>query len=265
MPLWIKPNRKLDVKDVFDLMRDHYQGTSMDMTKDVGAGPYACPYRWRPMTWDYKGVDYIHERAISTQQTGFSFITQCRGNYPNPIGGIIWFGVDDSYTSVYMPMFCGITKIPHYIAVGNGNMMTYSPTSAFWLFNQVSNFAYTRYSDMIKDIQPIQQEMENNFIQMIEQESKRFAEEYLANKQAGINAINNFSNTAAANTFNRWKDLYHFLFVKYMDGNVKQEKDGKFLHNGNNENIPASPDHPRYTDWYNKHIIHDAGENLKVK
>ncbi|MDD3280726.1 MAG: C69 family dipeptidase [Bacteroidales bacterium] len=265
MPLWIKPNRKLDVKDVFDLMRDHYQGTSMDMTKDVGAGPYACPYRWRPMTWDYKGVDYIHERAISTQQTGFSFIAQCRGNYPNAIGGIIWFGVDDSYTSVYMPMFCGITKIPHYIAVGNGNMMTYSPTSAFWLFNQVSNFAYTRYSDMIKDIQPIQQEMENNFIQMVEQESKRFAEEYLANKQAGINAINNFSNTAAANTFNRWKDLYHFLLVKYIDGNVKKEKDGKFLHNGNNESIPASPDHPRYPDWYYKLIIDDAGENLKAK
>ena len=91
MPLWIKPNRKLDVKDVFAMMRDHFQGTSMDMTKDVGAGPFTCPYRWRPMTWDYQGVNYIHERAISTQQTGFSFIAQCRGKYPAPIGGILWF------------------------------------------------------------------------------------------------------------------------------------------------------------------------------
>ena len=156
MPLWIKPTNKLSVQDVFSLMRDHYEGTSMDMTKDVGAGPYACPYRWRPMTWDYKGVDYIHERAISTQQTGFSFVAQSRSKYPNPVGGIIWFGVDDSYTSVYMPVFCSITKIPHYIATGNGDMMTYSPTSAFWLFNQVSNYAYTRYSDMIKDILPVQ-------------------------------------------------------------------------------------------------------------
>jgi len=265
MPLSIKPNQKLDVKDVFNLMRDHYEGTSMDMTKDVGAGPFTCPYRWRPMTWDYNGVKYIHERAISTQQTGFSFIAQCRSKYPAPIGGIIWFGVDDSYTSVYMPIFCGITKIPHYIAVGNGSMISYSPTAAFWLFNQVSNYAYTRYNDMIKDIQPVQSELESNFIKMVEQQSEKFAAEYLSNKEAGINAINNFSNTAAATTFNRWKDLYGFLLVKYVDGNVKKVKDGKFINNGNNETIPAFPDQPRYPDWYYKLIIDDAGENIKAK
>lgn len=265
MPLWIKPNNKLSVQDVFSLMRDHFEGTSMDMTKDAGAGPFACPYRWRPMTWDYKGVNYIHERAISTQQTGFSFIAQSRGKYPNPVGGIIWFGVDDSYTTVYMPIFCGITKIPHYIASGNGDMMTYSPTSAFWLFNQVSNYAYTRYNDMIKDIQPIQNELETNFIKMVEQQSEKFAAEYLSDKNAGIQALNNFSITAVATVFNRWKDLYNFLLVKYIDGNVKQVKDGKFLDNGNNEHLPASPDHPRYPDWYYKIIIDDAGENLKAK
>ncbi|MDD3691409.1 MAG: C69 family dipeptidase [Bacteroidales bacterium] len=265
MPLWIKPTNKLSVQDVFSLMRDHYEGTSMDMTKDVGAGPYACPYRWRPMTWDYKGVDYIHERAISTQQTGFSFVAQSRAKYPNPVGGIIWFGVDDSYTSVYMPVFCSITKIPHYIATGNGDMMTYSPTSAFWLFNQVSNYAYTRYSDMIKDILPVQNELESTFIQMVEQQSEKFAAEYKANKEAGIESLNKFSNNAVANTFNRWKELYAFLLVKYIDGNVKIEKDGKFLNNGNNEHLPASPDHPRYPDWYYKLIIDDAGDNLRAK
>ncbi len=265
MPLWIKPTNKLSIQDVFSLMRDHYEGTSMDMTKDVGAGPYACPYRWRPMTWDYKGVDYIHERAISTQQTGFSFVAQSRAKYPNPVGGIIWFGVDDSYTSVYMPVFCSITKIPHYIATGNGDMMTYSPTSAFWLFNQVSNYAYTRYSDMIKDILPVQNELESTFIQMVEQQSEKFAAEYKANKEAGIESLNKFSNNAVANTFNRWKELYAFLLVKYIDGNVKIEKDGKFLNNGNNEHLPASPDHPRYPDWYYKLIIDDAGDNLRAK
>ena len=265
MPLWIKPTRKLDVKDVFNLMRDHYEGTSMDMTKDAGAGPFTCPYRWRPMSWDYNGVKYIHERATSTQQTGFSFIAQCRSKYPSPIGGIIWFGVDDSYTTIYMPIFCGITKIPHYVAVGNGNMITYSPTSAFWLFNQVSNYAYTRYADMIKDIQPIQNELETNFIKMVEQQSDKFAATYLSNKEAGINEINNFSNTAVATTFNRWKDLYAFLLVKYIDGNVKKEKDGKFINNGNTDAIPEFPNQPRYPDWYYKLIIDSAGDNIKAK
>ncbi len=262
MPLWIKPNRKLDVKDVFDLMRDHFTGTSMDMTKDMGAGPFVCPYRWRPMTWDYQGVDYIHERAISTQQTGFSFVAQCRGKYPAPIGGIIWFGVDDTYTTVYMPIFCGITKVPHYIAEGNGDMMTYTPTSAFWLFNQVSNFAYTRYADMIKDIVPVQEELENNFIKMVEQQSDKFASEYAANKETAIASINNFSNTAAASTFNRWKDLYTYLLVKYVDGNIKKEKDGKFIDNGHSKTIPAFPEQPRYPDWFYKLIIDSTNGNV---
>jgi dipeptidase len=164
-----------------------------------------------------------------------------------------------------MPVFCSITKIPHYIATGNGDMMTYSPTSAFWLFNQVSNYAYTRYSDMIKDILPVQNELESTFIQMVEQQSEKFAAEYKANKEAGIESLNKFSNNAVANTFNRWKELYAFLLVKYIDGNVKIEKDGKFLNNGNNEHLPASPDHPRYPDWYYKLIIDDAGDNLRAK
>ena len=142
MPLWIKPTNQLSLDDVIAMMRDHYEGTSMDMTKDKGAGPYQCPYRWRPMTWEYQGKNYIHERATATQQTGFSFVAQCRGQYPSPVGGILWFGVDDTYSTCYVPMFCGITQIPNCFKEGNGDMMTYSNTSAFWLFNRVSNFAY---------------------------------------------------------------------------------------------------------------------------
>ena len=265
MPLWIKPVKPLGVEDVIDLMRDHYEGTSMDMTKDKGAGPFVCPYRWRPMTWDYKGVDYIHERATSTQQTGFSFVAQSRSKYPAPIGGILWFGVDDTYSTCYVPIFCGINKIPNCFKVGNGNMMTYSATSAFWLFNQVTNFAYLRYNDMIVDIQKVQKELESGFIKQVEEQSDRFAAQYNQNKEQGIEAINNYSNRAASETFNRWKQLSEYLLVKYIDGNIKKEKDGKFLDNGYNKTYIAHPDHPRYPDWYYEMIIEDTGDNLKVK
>src|SRR5665647_3252858 len=137
-----------------------FEGTALDMTKDWGAGAYTCPVRWRPLTFKVGDKKYFNERAISTQQTGFSFVTQSRSSLPADIGGIFWFGVDDNYTTVYSPIYTSITKVPPNFAVGNGDMMIFSDSSAFWVFNQVSNFAYTRYKDMIKDIQPVQKELE---------------------------------------------------------------------------------------------------------
>ena len=142
MPLWIKPDRKLGVQEVMNIMRDHYEGTAMDMTQDVGAGPFHLPYRWRPMDWEYEGKTYIHERAISTQQTGVSFVTQSRAWLPNKVGGVIWFGVDDTYSTVYCPLYCGMTQVPVCFEEGNGSMTEYSETAAFWLFNRVTNFCY---------------------------------------------------------------------------------------------------------------------------
>jgi len=246
-------------------MRDHFQGTSMDMTKDKGAGPFECPYRWRPMHWEIDGQKYVHERAISTQQTGFSFVAQCRSKYPAPIGGILWFGVDDSYTSCYVPIFCGITKIPNCFKEGNGDMLNYSETAAFWLFNQVSNFAYTRYNSMIVDIQKVQKELEGNFITQVNAQSDAFAKEYTQNPENGINALNNFSNSKAGEMFNRWRQLYHFLLVKYIDGNIKkQDENGKFLYNGTEKPQPEFPMQPKYPEWYYRMIIEDAGDNLKI-
>ncbi len=264
MPLWIKPTEKIGIEDMFAVMRDHYEGTSMDMTKDVGAGPFECPYRWRPMNWTYDGKEYVHERATSTQQTGFSFVAQCRAKFPAPVGGIIWFGVDDTYSTCYVPIFCGVTQVPHCFKVGNGDLMTYSPTSAFWLFNQVSNFAYLRYNSMIKDIQKVQSELETNFIRLVKEQSGELADKYMADKAKCTEALNKFSGNQANIMFNRWKSLSQYLLVKYMDGNIKKEKNGEFINNGNDAHIPAMPEQPRYPDWFYKAIIDDAGQNLQA-
>lgn len=265
MPLWIKPTNQLSLDDVIAMMRDHYEGTSMDMTKDKGAGPYQCPYRWRPMTWEYQGKNYIHERATATQQTGFSFVAQCRGQYPSPVGGILWFGVDDTYSTCYVPMFCGITQIPNCFKEGNGDMMTYSNTSAFWLFNRVSNFAYSRYNDMIVDIQKVQKKLETDFQQQVATQTQSLVDLYTKDATKGIDALNKFSAKVAEEMFNAWQDLSNYLLVKYIDGNVKKEKDGKFENNGLNPSYSAQPAHPLYPEWFYKMIIEDAGENLQAK
>ena len=164
MPLWIRPDRKLSVHDVMELMRDYYGGTDLDMTKDVGAGPYGCPYRWRPMTWKVDSVEYLNERAISTQQTGFSFVAQARSWLPDHIGGVLWFGVDDTAATVWVPQYAGNRAVARGFAAGTARFDRFSWDSAFWVFNFVSNWAYGRWADMIQDVRSVQGQLEGEFL-----------------------------------------------------------------------------------------------------
>jgi dipeptidase len=257
MPLYIKPDKKLGLEDVYNMMRDFYGGTPMDMTKDEGAGAYQCIVRWRPLEWKVEGNGdqmYFNERAISTQQTGFSFIAQSRSWLPNPVGGIIWFGVDDTYSTVYTPMYSSITKIPNSLAVGNGDMMTFSDTSAFWLFNQVSNFAYTRYSDMIPDIQAIQKELEQGFISKIADTDKKALELLKKSPKSATDFLTKFSNDQQAITFKEWKKLYGFLFTKFVDGNIKTPSGTP---------IP-NVKQPGYNKEYYENLIEKTGDKFKI-
>ena len=264
MPLWVKPSTKLAAHDLMNYMRDHYEGTPLDMTQDVGAGPYRMPYRWRPLTWSVGDVTYCNERATATQQTGYSFVTESRNWLPDWIGGIFWFGVDDAATTVYNPMYCGIDRIPEHFEVGNGDMITYSETSAFWAFNFVSNFCYLRYDLMTPDVLKVQSELETKYIRNTEAVDMAAVELYNKNPELAREFLTDYSISVGERTFKRWKELGHYLLVKYMDGNVKKEKDGKFIYNGYGRNIPPNPDQPGYPDWWYEKIADDKGDNLKV-
>ena len=262
IPLWVKPDKKLSVQDVMSMMRDHFENTELDMTNDIGAGPFLLPYRWRGLTWEVDSVEYCNERAVSTQQTGFSFVTQSRNWLPNPIGGIIWFGVDDTYSTCYAPVYCGITEIPECFRVGNGDMLTYSETSAFWTFNLVTNFTYLRYSDMIKDVQKVQRELENKFVSYSQVIDKAAETLYGANKDQARKFITEYSVNEANNMTIRWKQLGQYLLVKYMDGNIKKEKDGQF--EKTETGMPAEPIFAGYPEWWYKAIAASTGDSKKV-
>ena len=237
----------------------------MDMTKDLGAGPYQCPYRWRPMNWTYNGKEYVHERATATQQTGFSFVAQCRNWLPNIIGGVFWFSVDDAASTCYVPMYCGITQIPEEYAQGNGSMVEYSPTSAFWTFTKVSNFVYSRYNDMIKHVREKQDLYENRFIKEVNQSAQHLAHTFNENPNAARQRINSYSNKAAKEVCQTWNDLFIYLLVKYNDGNVKKEENGKFKVSDTQVPQCAFPDQPEYPQFWYKMIVDDCGKNIEAK
>ena len=255
MPLWVKPSHKLDVLEVMDFMRDHLEGTELDMSKDPGAGPYECPYRWRPMGYTVDGKEYVHERATATQQTGFTFVAQCRSWLPNAVGGIIWFGVDDAASTVYFPMYSCSTRVPYSFAEGNGSMMEFTNEAAFWVFNQVTNLAYTRYNAIHPEIRAKQKALETQYVEYVKLIDAGAADMYTKNPEGTVKFLTDFSCNTGDRLTADWRNFYGYLFCRFMDGNIKTAVPG--------EKNPKV-EQPALPEWYLRTIIEKAGDKLQV-
>ncbi|MBE6207446.1 MAG: dipeptidase [Rikenellaceae bacterium] len=259
MPLWIKPDQKISPKQVMDCMRDHYEGTKMDMTTDIGAGGEALPYRWRPMYWTVDGVEYCNERATATQQTGFWLVGQAR---PEKVG-ILWFGTDDAATSPLTPIYVNSQEVPECLKEGNGSMLKYSDTSMFWITNRVAQFAYLRYNIIGKHVRDYIDKLENAMLEQVKKIDIAMAN--VGYKPKKVKKIaTEFSVNTAQTLFNGWVELDKYLMVKYIDGNVKGEDENGFIDNGNGLDIPGKIEQPGYSEHWKRAVAKDKGEILKV-
>jgi len=256
MPLWIEPARKVSPRDMMDFMRDHLEGTELDMSKDLGAGPFANPYRWRPLTYKVDGNEYVNERATATQQTGFSFISQMRSWLPREIGGIHWFGVDDAASCVYFPMYSSADRVPKLWAQGFGSMMEFNPDAAFWVFNQVSNLAYTRYNAIHPEVRMKIDQYEEGYLKALAETDAKALSLHQSSPDAAVKYLTGYSCETGNALAREWKDFYGHLFARFMDGNIK-EADGK------NRNPKVKQ--PGYGDEWNRRVIQETGDKLKVK
>lgn len=259
MPLWIKPDKKVSPKQLMDCMRDHYEGTKMDMTTDIGAGGEGLPYRWRPMYWEVDGVEYCNERATATQQTGFWLVGQAR---PEKVG-ILWFGTDDAATSPLTPIYVNSQEVPECLKEGNGSMLKYSDTSMFWLTNRVAQFAYLRYNIVGKHVRAEVDKWENEMLEQVKAVDAAMVN--VGDKPKKVKKIaTEFSIGTAQTLFEKWVNLDKYLMVKYIDGNVKGEDEKGFIDNGNGLDIPGKIEQPGYTEHWKRAVAKDKGEILKV-
>lgn len=263
LPLYVIPDKKLSVQDVQQAMRSHFEGCVLDMTNDPGAGAYKSPYRWRPMTYNVDGNEYMNERAISTQQTGFVLVAQLRNWLPDPIGGVLWFGVDDANMTVFTPMYASITSVPECYKQGNGDMMHFSWTSAFWIHNWVANMAYNRYEPMIKDIRKVQNKLESYYFENQKSVEDKALKLYEQSPQMALSYLTEYCSDIANEATNRWKRLGEYLLVKFMDGNEKKEENGHFKDNGHG--LSEMPNFPGYDKWFYENIVKSTGDHLKIK
>lgn len=262
MPLYVIPEKKVSLKDMQWSMRDHFEGTPFDMTQDVGAGPNHVPYRWRPMEYEVDGKKYCMERAIATQQTGWSFVSQSRDWLPDPVGGVLWFGTDDTNTSVYMPFYCGMTEIPSQLDKGDIN--TFDMDSNFWMTNWVANQAYNRYDLMIPDIRKVQGALEEKY-QKSRAEKDNELREVVENGYMDVykRIVNEDGAQIAAEATAAYRQLAQYLFVKFMDGNMKKtDENGNFILS--EYGIPVYPTFPGYDKKYYENIVKETGDHFLI-
>ena len=256
MPLYIKPNHKVSAQELKDCMRDQYEGTPLDITQGPDAGPWHSKLRYGSLGFQYDSVQYWFERPIATQQTAWSFVAQMRGYEGAKAGGIFWFGVDDAATSLYVPMYSSITAVPECFQEGNGDLYTYSPTSAWWTYNIVANWAYSKYSAMLPDIKKVQSAWEDKFNAQVEAIDAQVAD---MDATQAAEFLTKYSCTQAQESTAAWKDLGIYLFVKYLDGQERKEQDGQFLRNPYGE--PEGPNRVPYPTSFleniHEHIAHE--------
>ena len=263
MPLYVKPNRKISIQDVKNAMRDHYEGTALDITKDFGAGPYHAPYRLSPLEFEVNGQKYFNERPISTQQTGFVFVAQMRENLPDAVGGVLWFGLDDANMTVFTPVYCCATRVPEcYTRVDGADYITFSWKSSFWIYNWVANMVYPRYDLMIDDVRALQTEIETTF-NLAQEGIEAAAVKLLETDPAKAKEfLTNYTVMTAQSTHDAWKRLGEFLIVKYNDGVVKRVKDGRFERNAIGQ--PAGVIRPGYPKEFLEEYVKQTGDRYKI-
>ena len=286
LPLYVYPRKKAGVKEVADVMRDHFEGTPMDMTQDIGAGGNGLPYRWRPMEWEFDGKTYLNERAIATQQTGFWMVAQARNYVPDVVGGILWFGTDDAATSYLTPIYTSTTQVPDCFRQGNGDLLHYSPTSSFWVNNRISNACYKAYNIMApyvrEKVDAFEWEQTERKTHSVDSMAVILYNQVAVKLQKKLSSkgdvmvsrnpfakviqyVTDYTVSTAQNQFAAWQKLEEELLIKFVDCNVKpQNPDGSFKHSEYSEGIPESIEWPGYSELWKETVAQEHGELIQI-
>ena len=262
MPLYIKPDNKISVRDIQWAMRDHYEGTALDITNDVGATAYKMPYRLSPLTFEVDGQKYFNERPISTQQSAFSFVAQMRSHLPDAVGGVLWFGTDDANMTVFTPVYCCTNRLPECYSGEVADCVTFSWDSAFWIYNWVADMIRPRYSLMVDDMRTVQNNLEDTYEQAQAGIEQAAAAMLKMNADKGKEFLTNYTCMTAQAAVDRWKKLGEYLIVKYNDGVVKRVNDnGSFKRTEHGKAVLVRPGYPKE---FLEEIVKATGDRYKV-
>ena len=265
MPLWVVPDKKVSVQDVENVMRDHYEGTPLSVAdgSDIGGGIWEMPYRPTPLMYKVDGKQYFNERPVSTQQSGFVFVSQMRSWLPREIGGVFWFANDDANMAAFTPVYCSMTERPECYNTPGADALHFSKKNAYWVCNMTSNMVYPRYSLMFPTLKEVRDSLDNSYFAAQAGVEKKAQELYAQNPQAAVKYLNDYSVEKAQQMLGRWNQLFEFMVVKYNDMIIKPtDKNGTFKKTP--YGLGARPARPGYPEKFAKQLVKQSGDKFLV-
>ncbi|ETV74209.1 hypothetical protein H257_11163 [Aphanomyces astaci] len=219
-PVSVRPDRLISVTDVFNLLRDHFEGTPFDLTQGIAAGPWGNPNRNGGTTY---GVGGGWERAISLERTVYSFVHQAsRTPVADAIGGVMWYGLSSPHGSVYVPFSCAQSTVPpSYTSVRQSQ---FSRESAWWAFNFVNNWLTLRYNVMYPEVWAAVTKMQADAIERYET-SRKYIVSNTTSVSDAVAYVEQAHNAFATDVVNAWWTLGDHLMSKYSGGAVVTGED----------------------------------------
>ena len=156
-PVYLTPEKKVEIDDLFACMRDHFEGTDHDPYTEVlnGAEP------WRP---------------ISVFRTYESHVAQVRPWLPKEIGCLTYVAFGMADLSVYLPFYWGLERVPAHYGMGTNQA---DRLSVYWKFRKLQTLVMTDYAKcapVVKtafrafeaDLKPRMAAMEADYVKLAE-------------------------------------------------------------------------------------------------
>ena len=260
LPLYVRPKAPLSVQDVKDMMRDHYEGTPLALTEDLGMGAWEMPYRPTPLSFEVDGTKYFNERPISTQQSACVYVSQMRSWLPNHIGGVTWFANDEANMTAFTPCYCNMTQAPECYDKHTADAFHFSTRSAYWVENWVSNMVYLRYNLLFPELQKVRDRLEKDYNSLqAEVESKAAS----MSKEEAVKYLSAYSHRTASAMMDEWNQLAQLIIVKYNDMAIKRmDESGQYEKTPGGNPRPVL--RPGYPERFKREIIKQTGDRYKL-
>ena len=231
LPMWIIPDKKLTVNDVIECLRDRFEDTQFAMDDDPGAGLYDSPFRPQPLRYEDDGKTLFNERSVATTHTAFTFVAQLRSFLPREVGGVIWWGNDDSGMVAYTPVYCSASRVPHCYNDPKADAFHFSEESAYWVCNWVSNMVYTRWSLLYPELKQVRDSLQASYFASQADVERRALALLSSDRDSAITLLTDHGDQLGQQMVKRWREMAWHMIVKYNDGVIRQEENGRYKRN----------------------------------
>lgn len=219
-PFAIKPEKKISVADVMEMLRSHMEGTPFDMYESaawfvrdgekVVKSPIATPFPTRAVR---KVLDIPYNRPVSKWDCAYSFVSQARAGVPDVMKTVLWFGYDNPHTTCYVPIYNGVTDTKESWRTFDRNQ--FSLGSAQWSFILADDLVNDRYGDAMADMRSVREPLENGFFARIPEIDAKAAELYKKDPAAAKKFLTEFTLGCMDETEKAWWNLNWTLITKY--------------------------------------------------